>query len=228
MQTLLKQVCVIGGSLFICAALASSPSRADLHAAAVKQAFARLAEIKTYRIQIKGSSGGVKIDSRIDAQFPDHFHILNRGPNASELILTPDGSFAKTGADTPWRTVPMSYLSIAESMGAKANENLLKSMRNVTFKGAARCPGNAAKALAKQYQFETDSLAEQATRQNSLAEQATRQNSDTDAKAPMRTTLTIATASGLPCQIRAQQNSTGLDTTASYDYTRKFSISVPK
>jgi len=208
MQTVLKRMCVIGGSIVICTALASSPRDTELHAAAVKQAFVRLAQVKTYRIETQGSSGANKIDSRIDAQFPDHFHILNRGPNASELILTPDGSFAKTKTNTPWRAVPMSYLSIAESMGAKANENLLKSMRQVTFKGAAQCPGNAANAFAKRYQFETDG--------------------GTDAKAPMRTTITIATASGLPCQIRAQQTATGIDTTASYDYTSKFSIRAPK
>ena len=192
------------GSLFICTALATSPRGTDLPAAAVKQAFARLAQVKTYRIETKGSVGSTKIDSRIDAQFPDHFHILNRGLNASELILTPNGSFAKT-PDSPWRAVPMSYLSVAESMGPKANDNLLKSMRQVTFKGAAQCPGAA---IAKQYQFETDS--------------------GTDAKAPIRTTITIADASGLPCQIRAQQSATRIDTTASYDYTSKFSIRAPK
>lgn len=179
----------------------------DANAAAVKQAFARLAQEKNYQIESKGVSSGVKIDSHIQAQFPDHFHIVNRGANASELILTPEGSFAKTDADSPWRAVPMSYLSIAESMGPKANENLLKSMRQVIFIGTARCPGEAAKIQAKQYQFETDSI---------------------EAKAPMRTTITISNDSGLPCLIRAQQAGAGTDTTTSYDYTGKFSIRVPK
>ena len=196
------------GSLFICTAMATNPRGIDLPANAVKQAFARLAQVKIYRIETKGSMGNTKIDSRIDAQFPDHFHILNRGPNASELILTPDGSFAKTKAHSPWRAVPMSYQSLAESMGPKANENLLKSMRNVIFKGVAHCQGQAANAAAKQYQFETDG--------------------GTDTKAPMRTTITIATASGLPCRIRAQQSDADIDTTASYDYQSKFSIRVPK
>ena len=207
-QAGLKRLCLLSCvSLFLCTAMASTPRGADLPATAVKQAFARLAQVKTYRIETQGSSGDTKIDSRIDAQFPDHFHILNRDPNASELILTPDGSFAKTG-DSPWRAVPMSYQSLAESMGPKANENLLKSMRHVVFKGEAHCQGQAAHAPAKQYQFETDG--------------------DTDSKAPMRTTITIAAASGLPCQIRAQQSDAGIDTTASYDYTSKFSIGVPK
>ncbi len=192
--------------VFICAATAS-PRGVQSHAADVKVAFAKLAQVETYRIETKGSVGGAEIDSRIDAQFPDHFHIINRGPNASELILTPAGSFAKTGADAPWRAVPMSYLSFAESMGPKANDNLLKSMRNVTFKGIAKCPGDAANALAKKYQFETDSGA--------------------DTNAPMRTTITIADSSGLPCRVRAQQSETGIDTTANYDYSSKFSIRAP-
>ena len=197
------------GSIFFAAALADHQLRIRVDAnTAVKQAFARLAQQKTYRIESKGRSGDSKIDSRIDAQFPDHFHILNRGPNPSELILTPDGSFAKTGADSPWRSVPMSYLSIAESMGPKANENLLKSMRRVTFKGAAKCASSSGENVrAAQYQFETDGAAV--------------------GEAPIRTTITIAKHTGLPCRIRAQQ-STGIDTTSSYDYTSKFSIRAPK
>ncbi len=183
------------------------PMDLDANIAAVKQAFTRLAQQKTYQIETKGISGGVKIDSHIQAQFPDHFHILNRGPNASEFILTPEGSFAKTDADSPWRTVPMSYLSIAESMGAKANEKLLKSMRQVIFMGAANCPGGGANTPAKQYQFETDS---------------------SEAKASIRTTITVSNGSGLPCHIRAQQPDAGIDTTASYDYASKFIIRAPQ
>jgi|GEM_PF-5852566 len=206
-KSVLKQLCVIScASIFICAAMASSPRDTELHAAAVKQAFASLATVTSYRIETKGSIDGAKIDSRIDAQFPDHFHVINRGPNASELILTPDGSYAKTDAATPWRAVPMSYLSIAESLGPKANENLLETMRNVVFKGPAKCPGIS--EPAKQYQFETDS--------------------DTNTEAPMHTTITIANKSGLPCRIRAEQTAAGIDTTAIYDYTSQFSISVPK
>lgn len=192
---------------FMGAALAESRD-AKSSVAAVKLAFARLAQTKSYRVESKGSASGVKIDSRIDAQFPDHFHILNRGPNPSELILTPEGSFAKTDANSPWRAVPMSYRSIADSMGPKANENLLKSMRNVVFKGATKCAsGDSENAQAAQYQFETDSAA--------------------DGKTRMRTTITIAKHTGLPCRIRAQQRDAGIDTTASYDYTSKFSIRAP-
>lgn len=198
---------IVCGSLIICAAMANSRG-AELPEAAVKQAFAKLAIITTYRIETKGSVDGAKIDSRIDAQFPDHFHILNRGANASELILTPDGSFAKTDAAAPWRAVPMSYLSIAESLGPKANENLLKTLRNVAYLGPQKCQGT--NEPAKQYTFETDS----------------------DTKTPMQSTMTIADKSGLPCRIRAQQTGTGtgtgIDTTATYDYTSTFSISVPK
>ena len=201
-----KRVKIIAcGSLFIYAAMANSRS-AESPEAAVKQAFARLATITSCRIETKGSVDGAKIDSRIDAQFPDHFHILNRGANASELILMPDGSFAKTDATSPWRAVPMSYLSIAESLGPKANENMLKTMRNVVFKGPQKCQGT--NEPAKQYQFETDS--------------------DNNTKTPMQTTITIADKSGLPCRIRAQQSAAGIDTTAIYDYTSKFSISLPK
>lgn len=192
-------------SLFVDTALAESRDSKS-NVAAIKQAFARLAQEKSYRVESKGSSSGVKIDSRIDAQFPDRFHILNRGPNPSELILTPEGSFAKTDANSPWRAVPMSYRSIADSMGAKANETLLKSMRNVVFKGVAKCYRPAGNA--QQYQFQTDS--------------------GTGAKASMRTTITIADQSGLPCRIRAQQSDTSIDTTASYDYMSKFSIRAPK
>lgn len=197
-------------SIFFAAALADKPLRIRVDAnAAVKQAFARLAQQKNYRIESKGRSGDSKIDSRIDAQFPDHFYILNRGPNPSELILTPDGSFAKPDAGSPWRAVPMSYLSIAESIGPKANENLLKTMRQVTLKGVAKCfGGEGAGANAVQYQFETDG--------------------GVDAKAPMRTTITISDHTGLPCRIRAQQTEEGIDTTATYDYTSKFSIRLPK
>ena len=180
---------------------------AKSNAAAVRKAFARLAQEKSYRVESKGSSSGVKIDSRIDVQFPDRFHILNRGPNPSELILTPEGSFTKTDANSPWRAVPMSYRSVADSMGAKANENLLKSMRNVVFKGVAKCFHPTGKA--QQYQFQTDS------------------DSGTGVQASMRTTITIADQSGLPCRIRAQQSDTSIDTTASYDYTSKFSIRAP-
>ncbi len=196
---------VITGSIFSCFAIASSSNMAKPETA-VKQAFARLALTKTYRIETSGTVDGTKIDSRIDAQFPDHFHILNRGPNGSELILTPDGSFAKTDAKSPWRTVPMSYLSIAESLGPKASENLLKTMRNVVFKGPARCANTDTRA--KRYQFETDD--------------------GTSTKTPMRTTITIADKSGLPCRIRAQKSATGIDTTAIYDYTSTFIISAPK
>lgn len=204
MQDLLKRMRIAScASIFFCAAMASPPGT-DVHAAAIKQAFDRLALIKTYRIETQGSIGDAKIDSRVDAQFPDHFHILNRGPNASELILTPEGSFAKTGSDSPWQAVPLSYQSIAESMGAKANENILKSMQHVTFKGAAKCRSDAANGSAKQYQFETG------------------------VKLPIRTTITIAEDSGLPCRIRAQQTETGVDTTASYDYESQFNIRVPK
>ena len=200
---------IASASFCLGAALAESPQLGEVDAnTAVKQAFARLAQQRTYRIETKGKSGDTKIDSRIDAQFPDRFHILNRGPDASELILTPDGSFAKTDTDSPWRAVPMSYLSIAESLGPTANENLLKTMRRVIFKGAAKCPGVAANASAKQYQFETDG--------------------STNTKAAMRTTITIADRTGLPCRIRAEQSEVGIDTTASYDYTRKFSIRAPK
>ncbi len=194
---------VIG--VFLAATALADSGDAKSSVAAVKQAFARLAQTKSYRVESKGSANGIKIDSRIDAQFPDYFHIRNRGPNPSELILTPEGSFAKTDANSPWRAVPMSYRSIADSMGAKANENLLKSMRNVVFKGAAKCFRPADKA--QQYQFQTDSAA--------------------DGKTRMRTTITIAEHTGLPCRIRAQQSDAGIDTTASYDYTSKFSIRAP-
>ena len=200
----LKRVSIIAcGSLIICAAMANSHS-ADLPEAAVKRAFAKLATITTYRIETKGTVDGATIDSRIDAQFPDHFHILNRGANASELILTPDGSFAKTDDTSPWRAVPMSYLSIAESLGPKANENLLKTLRNAVYSGPEKCQGT--NEYAKQYTFETDS----------------------DTKTPMQSTMTIAEKTGLPCSVRAQQTAAGIDTTATYDYTSKFSISVPK
>ena len=101
----------------------------------------------------------------------------------------------------------MSYLSIAESMSPKATEKLLKTMREVVFKGVANCasPGRTAVA-AKQYQFLTES----------------------ETNAVMRTTITIANHSGLPCRIRAQQSEAGIDTTATYDYTRSFSIRAPK
>ena len=192
----------------ISTAQAHTHQRVEIDASrAVNLAFARLAQEKTYRIETLGSSGGAAIDSRIDAQLPNQFHILNRGPNPSELILTPDGSFAKTDAKSPWRAVPMSYLSIAESMSPKATEKLLKTMREVVFKGVANCasPGRTAVA-AKQYQFLTES----------------------ETNAVIRTTITIANHSGLPCRIRAQQSEAGIDTTATYDYTRSFSIRAPK
>lgn len=202
---LFNVVSVLSCASFLVGTTLAHQHDAQSNATAVRKAFARLAQEKSYRVESKGSASGVKIDSRIDVQFPDRFHILNRGPNPSELILTPEGSFAKTAANSPWRAVPMSYQSIADSMGAKANEVLLKSMQNVVFKGAAKCSRPAGKA--QQYQFQTDS--------------------GNSGKASMRTTITIASQSGLPCRIRAQQSDADIDTTASYDYTSKFSIRAP-
>lgn len=195
-------------SFFISSARADAQHRVEIDAShAVNLAFARLTKEQTYRIETKGSSGGAAIDSRIDVQLPDKFHILNRAPNPSELILTSDGSFAKTDAKSPWRAVPMSYRSIAESMGPKATEKLLKTMREVVFKGVANCAGPGRLAMdAKQYQFLTES----------------------ETNAVMRTTITIANDSGLPCRIRAQQSEAGIDTTATYDYTRSIRIRSPK
>jgi hypothetical protein len=170
-------------------------------------AFEKLAAAPSYRMQSKGQSGDTQIDSRIDIHWPDHFHVRNRTAPKSELILTPDGSFMKSGDSEHWLSVPMPVASMAASLDPKVSLQMLAQMRNLKTLGSADCQAGKGKP-GQQFQFSVPS--------------------SVNPKHDVLTTVTIANQDGLPCVIRAQQAEERLDTIVHYDFAAKFEIKVPE
>jgi hypothetical protein len=168
-------------------------------------AFEKLAAARSYRMESKGQSGDQQIDSRVEIQWPDHFHIHNRVAPKSELILTPDGSFMKSGDSERWLSVPMPVASMAASLDPKASLQMLARMRNLKALGSADCESGRP---GQKFQFSVPS--------------------SVNPKHDVLTTVTIANQDSLPCVIRAQQAEERLDTIVHYDFAAKFEIKVPE
>ncbi len=122
-------------ALALAAALVAGAAHADARDDVVA-AFHKVMEDGSYRMTMTADTDQGPMETRMDVQWPDRFHMKHAG---GEFIILPAGTWMNAGGQ--WMKVPMNMSQMIDAYSKDAMEKGVDAIRDVTLVGEETVQG---------------------------------------------------------------------------------------